>query len=347
MKARPQAQGESPAQTGELLEISDLQVEVGPRRRSHLVVRGITLSVGRAEMVGIVGESGSGKSLTALSVMGLLPSGVRIRSGSIRFEGRELIGMPRRHLAAIRGRHVAMIFQDPMTSLNPIVRVGAQVAEPARLHHLANRAKSRELAEGLLKGVGIPEPHDRMSRYPHEFSGGMRQRAMVAMSLTAGPNLIIADEPTTALDVTVQAQVLSLLKRLHRERGTAIILISHDLGVVAETCERIAVVYAGRIVEIGRTEQLLREPQHPYTRALLAAVPRPDAEPGTRLQAIGGEPPNMEDLPAGCKFNPRCSYRVDRCMVEEPPLLEVAGTRSACWVAQDRKLPPMEVEQDA
>jgi len=344
MNVRRQWQDESPAQTGNLLELADLHVEVGPRRHSHLVVRGVSLSVGHAEMVGIVGESGSGKSLTALSILGLLPSGVRIRSGSIRFEGRELIGMPRRQLAAIRGRHIAMIFQDPMTSLNPIIRVGNQVAEPARLHHLAKKDKGRKLAEELLKSVGIPEPHDRMSRYPHEFSGGMRQRAMIAMSLIARPELIIADEPTTALDVTVQAQVLSLLARLHRERGTAIILISHDLGVVAETCERIAVMYAGRIVEIGLTEQLLREPQHPYTRALLAAVPRPNLAHGARLQTIRGEPPNMEDLPSGCKFNPRCTYREDRCFAEEPALFEVVGTRSACWVAQDRRLPPMEVE---
>ncbi len=335
------------ASTGPILELTGLQVEVGPRRASHLAVRGLSLSVEPAEMLGIVGESGSGKSLTALSVMGLLPSGVRIRSGSIRFHGQELVGIPRNQLSEIRGRRMAMVFQDPMTSLNPIMRIGEQVAEPALLHRLANRRQSRTMAEEGLRGVGIPEARERMSSYPHEFSGGMRQRAMIAMSLMAAPELIIADEPTTALDVTVQAQVLSLLDRVHRERGATVILISHDLGVVAETCERIAVMYAGQIVEIGPTQQILRRPQHPYTRALLAAVPAPDLAPGARLHTIGGEPPNLEELPPGCKFNPRCTYRVGRCLDDEPMLLEIDGTRSACWVAQEGGLPSIEEERNA
>ncbi len=316
-----------------LLRIEGLEVAVA-KKLGHAVVRGVSLEVHEGEVLGIVGESGSGKSMTALSIVRLLPPTLYISAGSISFKGEELTNASARRLAEIRGRHIGFVFQDPMAALNPVMQIGEQVREPLPLHHLAYRAKAMRHAVTQLREVGIAAPLESARRFPHEFSGGMRQRAIIAMSLIATPELIIADEPTTALDVTVQAQLLELFHRLNRDSGVSLILISHDLGVVGEFCDRIAVMYAGRIVEIGETKDLLSEPQHPYTRALIASMPSTRLARGVPLRAIAGEPAAADALPGGCPFHPRCAHSVEQCRNAEPPLLRVRTTLSACWVAQ-------------
>jgi oligopeptide/dipeptide ABC transporter ATP-binding protein len=314
-----------------LLDVKDLHVGVAGSDDEIEVVRGLSLSVGVGEFLGIVGESGSGKTMTALSIMGLLPAGAQIRAGSIRFEGEELVHAPRRVLDRVRGRRMAMVFQEPMTSLNPLMRVGRQVAEPLLLHRLAHRRPALQQAEKQLREVGIPDAARRSLSYPHEYSGGMRQRAMIAAALIGEPKLLIADEPTTALDVTVQAQILRLLRDPDRNHGNAVIFVSHDLAVVSRLCDRIAVMYAGRVVETGETKVLLSSPKHPYTRALLNALPTDDTRPRDRLRAIGGEPPNLGNLPKGCPFAPRCPFKAERCITEEPTLIEFGQSEAACW----------------
>jgi oligopeptide/dipeptide ABC transporter ATP-binding protein len=323
---------------GSLLEIRDLHVSIAGSDEETEVVRGLSLNLRLGEFLGIVGESGSGKTMTALSIMGLLPSGAQIRTGSIRFEGDELVHAPRRLLDRVRGRRMAMVFQEPMTSLNPLMRVGQQVAEPLLLHKMAPKRSARKQAEDQLRSVGIPDAARRASSYPHEFSGGMRQRAMIAAALIGEPKLLIADEPTTALDVTVQAQILRLLRDRERSHGNAVIFVSHDLAVVSRLCDRIAVMYAGRIVETGKTNALLTAPKHPYTRALLNALPNEDTRPRERLQAIAGEPPNLANLPSGCPFAPRCPFKAERCTVEEPELIKFGESEAACWFGDS--LPP-------
>jgi oligopeptide/dipeptide ABC transporter ATP-binding protein len=285
------------------------------------------------ETLGIVGESGSGKSMTALSILNLVPEPGRISSGQILFKDRDVITMTSGELHEYRGGDVSMIFQDPMTSLNPVLRVGFQIEEAMRAHSRFNSRQAKDRVVPLLERVRIPSPQQRARDYPHQFSGGMRQRAMIAMGLANEPSLLIADEPTTALDVTVQAQILELLKDLNRELGTAIILISHNVAVISSLCSRVMVMYAGRVVEAGPTRKVFDHPEHPYTWSLLRSVPRVDERRHERLVSIEGMPPDLSRLPTGCKFHPRCHFKVDRCHEEEPPLAEVAPEQEArCWV---------------
>jgi peptide/nickel transport system ATP-binding protein len=323
-----------------ILDVRDLQVAIGPPGRQLAVVRGVSLQVRAGEIFGLLGESGSGKSMTVHAINGLLPADARVTGGSAKFNGEELIGTSRRRLSQLRGEHIGMVFQDSLTSLNPIMRIGPQVAEPLLLHGKASRRQARQLVGERLRAMGMPDVDEAVRRYPYEFSGGMRQRATIATALIATPQLLIADEPTTALDVTVQAQILDICRRLNEELGVAILLISHDLGVLCEICTTIGVMYAGRIVQTGPTRALLEHPSHPYTRALVESMPRSIGARQARLKAIGGEPPAPDALPAGCKFHPRCAFAISRCRTDEPALEVVGDTRSACWVAQAGNLPP-------
>jgi len=315
-----------------LLEVRSLEVTIPAGGRALQAIRGVDLAVAPGETLGLVGESGCGKSVTMLAVMGLLAPHVHVR-GSIRFRGEELVGRPQKQLAKLRGARIGMIFQDPMTALNPVLTIGAQIAEAIRIHDAGvTAAAALERAVELLERVAIPYAERRALQYPHELSGGMRQRAMIAMAMANAPELLIADEPTTALDVTVQAQIIELLQRLRDESRMGLVLISHDLGIVAGTADRVAIMYAGRIVERGGVEDVFYQPRHPYTRGLLASLPKIDAR-AERLTAIEGSPPSLASRPAGCPFHPRCGRRIDRCQAEEPVLRPVAGTEVACHVA--------------
>jgi oligopeptide/dipeptide ABC transporter ATP-binding protein len=315
-----------------LLAVDDLRVHFWTGGGTVHAVNGISFEIGAGETLGIVGESGCGKSVTALALLGLLPRAGRVRSGTARFDGRDLLQLNRHALRRIRGRQIAMIFQDPMTSLNPVLTIGRQIREPLETHFgMGRRAASARAAE-LLDRVGIPSPDARLSDYPHQFSGGMRQRAMIAMALACKPKLMIADEPTTALDVTIQAQILALLKELVAEERTALVLITHDLGVVAGMCERVNVMYAGMFMETGSAEQLFATPRHPYTLGLLQSVPRLDAARRTALQPIEGAPRDMLNQPSACPFQPRCRYEVEQSRLDVPPLLEIEpGHKVACF----------------
>jgi len=296
-------------------------------------VDGISFELDAGETLGIVGESGSGKSMTALSILNLVPEPGRISGGKILFKNRDVVTMTSGDLLEYRGGDVAMIFQDPMTSLNPVLRVGFQIEEAMRAHSRFDKRQAKARVVPLLERVRIPSPKQRARDFPHQFSGGMRQRAMIAMGLANEPSLLIADEPTTALDVTVQAQILELLKELNRELGTAIILISHNVAVISSLCTRVMVMYAGRVVESGPTRQVFDHPEHPYTWSLLRSVPRVDERRHERLISIQGMPPDLSRLPTGCTFHPRCQFKVERCLREEPPLVEVAADQEArCWV---------------
>ena len=316
-----------------LLEVDDLSVTFDAEGGTVTVVDRVSFNVEAGETLGIVGESGCGKSVTALSIMGLLPkpSG-RIEGGDIRFSGESLPGMPPERMRGIRGNRIAMIFQEPMTALNPVHRVGRQLAETYTLHqpNLPDEVVSRRTL-GLLEQVGIPAPEQRLREYPHQLSGGMRQRVVIAMALASKPDILIADEPTTALDVTIQAQILELLRDLQRETGMAIIFITHDLGVIAELCSRVVVMYAGRVAETASIEPLFARPVHPYTRGLLASIPRLTDEPKTMLTTIPGVVPSVEELPSGCRFANRCAYVKDLCKHEAPELIAASqGHRVAC-----------------
>jgi oligopeptide transport system ATP-binding protein len=313
-----------------LLDVRDLCTEFRTEEGVVRAVDGVSFRIDRGEIVGLVGESGCGKSVASLSVLGLLPKPQgRIAGGAVRFGGRELTGLSDRELRQIRGNRVAMVFQDPMTSLNPYLRIGEQIAEVGELHQGLSRREARRRAVELLERVGIPDPAARARSYPHELSGGMRQRVMIAMALLCDPELLIADEPTTALDVTVQAQILGLLCELRRERSMAMVLISHDLGVIAGTCDRVLVMYAGRIVESAPVAELFRDPTHPYTRALLRSVPRVGGAARRRLESIEGLPPRLDaGLPDACRFAPRCGDARDACWRREPPLVENAPGRA-------------------
>ena len=298
-------------------------------------VDGVSFELKAGETLGIVGESGCGKSVTALSVMRLIQRPGRIVAGRVLFDGNDLTKLSDAEMQAIRGESIAMIFQDPMTSLNPVFKVGWQVGEPLILHRGEARTKALASATAMLGKVGIPSPSDRARDYPHHFSGGMRQRAMIAMGLTTTPKVLIADEPTTALDVTIQAQILELLRDINREFGTATILITHNLGVVAGMCERVMVMYAGKVVESGPTVDVFAHPTHPYTWSLLRSIPRLDAERHEQLKPIEGLPPDLIDLPPGCAFHPRCPFAIARCSRDVPPLNRVGETQlAACWVTQ-------------
>jgi oligopeptide transport system ATP-binding protein len=297
-------------------------------------VDGVSFEINPGETLGIVGESGSGKSVTALSVMRLQRPG-KIVGGKVMFKGRDLTKVSEGEMREIRGQDIAMIFQDPMTSMNPVFRTGWQVAEPVRLHHGWDKTKAMSVALSMLGKVGIPSPASRARDYPHQFSGGMRLRAMIAMGLTTTPKVLIADEPTTALDVTIQAQILELLRHVNRDFGTATILITHNLGVVAGMCERVVVMYAGRVVESGPTVDVFAHPKHPYTWSLLRSIPRLDAERHEALKPIEGLPPDLIDLPSGCAFHPRCQFKIERCSRDVPVLNRVGDTQfAACWVTQ-------------
>src|SRR5213078_2609367 len=306
-----------------LLAVDDLRVQFWTGSGTVYAVNGISFEIAAGETLGIVGESGCGKSVTALALLGLLPRAGRVMSGTARMDGRDLIKLKDRAMRRLRGRQIAMIFQDPMTSLNPVLTVGRQLREPLETHFGLSRKEATARAAELLDRVGIPSPKARISDYPHQFSGGMRQRAMIAMALACKPKLMIADEPTTALDVTIQAQILTLLRELVAEEDTALILITHDLGVVAGMCERVNVMYAGMFMETGSADQLFGSPRHPYTLGLLQSVPRLDAERKTRLTPIEGAPRDMLRAPQACPFQPRCRFEVEQSRLEVPPLREL------------------------
>ena len=320
--------------TTPLLEVRGLKTHFRSEAGAVKAVDDVSFDVAAGETTAIVGESGSGKSVTALSIMRLIPSPPgQIVAGEIRFQGQDLLALDEAEMRAVRGNRIAMIFQEPMTSLNPTMTVGRQIAEPIEVHQNLSRESLGERCLALLRKVRIPDPEQRAASYPHQFSGGMRQRAMIAMGLACEPQLIIADEPTTALDVTVQAQVLNLLKTLTRETGAALVLITHDLGVVARYADRVNVMYAGRIVESGPARDIYNDPRHPYTVGLMNSMPRLDEGEKAALQQIEGQPPDLADLPPGCPFQPRCRFAMERCTAERPALAEVARQHTAaCWV---------------
>jgi oligopeptide transport system ATP-binding protein len=324
------------------LNIDDLTVSFSRPNRSISAVRQVSLAVAARECVGVVGESGSGKTQAFMAAMGLL-AGNATAHGSVLFEGGEILGAAAAQLNRIRGSKLSMIFQDPMTSLTPHLKIGAQLAEVLVCHAGTSWREARIAARRMLERVRVPEPERRLNQYPHELSGGLRQRVMIGMSLLCGPKLVIADEPTAALDVTVQAQILELLRDLNDETGAAIILITHNLGIVAGLCRRVLVMYAGEIVEEGPVEQIFESPQHPYTWSLLRSVPRIDSNRSQRLLSIEGLPPDLIDLPTGCKFNPRCPFRIERCFTDAPVIEDVAvAQKAACWVTMKRAYAEMD-----
>jgi len=317
-----------------VLQVDNLHVAFHTDDGVVRAVDGVSFHVDRSETLGIVGESGSGKSVTNLAVMGLIPQPPgKVSSGTAMFDGQDLLTLSQKQLCKIRGKRIAMIFQDPMTSLNPFLTVEEQLTEITRLHLGHTRKQAIAHAIEMLDQVGIPSPAKKVFDYPHQFSGGMRQRVMIAMALSCDPELLIADEPTTALDVTIQAQILELMQKLQEKKGTAIILITHDLGVVAKTCHRVNVMYAGRFVEKASADDIFARPQHPYTLGLLESVPRLDEAGRERLQPIEGQPPDLTNIPAGCSFRPRCPFAFERCEREEPTLDSgPADGKYACFV---------------
>jgi oligopeptide transport system ATP-binding protein len=313
-----------------VLEVTDLKTTFATPEGEVKAVGGVEFTINKGETLGVVGESGSGKSQIFMSIMGLLARNGRA-AGSVKFKGEEILGLPVKELNRVRGAKMSMIFQDPMTSLNPYLSVRRQMTEVLMLHKGLSEEKAAAESVAMLENVQIPEAKRRLNMFPHEFSGGMRQRVMIAMALLCGPELLIADEPTTALDVTVQAQILEVLVGLQRDFGMAIALITHDLGVIARMADRVMVMYAGGIVEKGSVRDLFKDPQHPYTQGLLESMPRLDETEATRLMTIGGQPPNLQNLPSGCTFRDRCRYAFERCPVERPVLTPFAEGRSkAC-----------------
>jgi peptide/nickel transport system ATP-binding protein len=316
-----------------LLEVSHLSVALPTRRGVLTALDDVSFEIGAGEVLGVVGESGAGKSLTAAAIIGLLEPPLTQTGGEIRLEGERIDNLPAEALRRIRGKRIGAIFQDPLTSLNPLYTIGRQLTETIRTHlPLSERAAEARAIE-LLQEVGIPAARERIGAYPHHFSGGMRQRVVIALALAANPRLVIADEPTTALDVSTQAQIISLLKRLCRDHGTAIMLVTHDMGVIAETADRVAVMYAGRVVEIGPVRDVVKAPQHPYTIGLMGSIPAIGHEIG-RLRQIDGAMPRLDAIPPGCAFNPRCARVFERCRAERPDLLPSGANRAACWLAE-------------
>ena len=316
-----------------LLQVKNLVVEFPNRRGTLRAIDGISFDIAPGEILGVVGESGAGKSLTGASIIGLLEPPGRIASGEVLLEGQRIDTLSNDELRHIRGRKIGAIFQDPLTSLNPLYSVGKQLTETIQAHLPVSNAEARKRAIDLLKDTGIPAAEQRIDHYPHQFSGGMRQRVVIALALAAEPKLIVADEPTTALDVSIQAQIISLLKNICKNRGAAVMLITHDMGVIAETCDRVAVMYAGRIVEIGPVHEVINRPAHPYTAGLMGSIPdiTQDRE---YLNQIDGAMPRLNAIPVGCAFNPRCPKVFDRCKLERPVLAHAGATRAACWLVE-------------
>ncbi len=317
-----------------LLEIENLATSFKTERGLVRAVDGVSLTVRRGEALGVVGESGSGKTVLSRSIMGLLPRTNVVRSGAVRFAGEDIIGLTQKQMRHLWGAEMSMVFQNPLNSLNPVMKIGKQIMEPLRLHLEMDRRNARATALQLLRDVHIPEPEKRLSQFPHELSGGMRQRVMIAIALACGPTLLFADEPTTALDVTVQAQILELIGEQRRDRNMSVILVTHDLGVVAGHTDTIAVMYGGRLVEYAPTRELFANMKMPYTKSLMRSIPKLDEPSHTRLQTIPGRPPDLVNPPQGCRFAPRCAYARDRCHVEEPPLVtadESPDHQYACW----------------
>jgi peptide/nickel transport system ATP-binding protein len=324
------AAGERPAGAAPLLEVRHLRVEFPTRRGTLLALDDISFSISPGEILGVVGESGAGKSLTGAAIIGLLEPPGRIAGGEILLDGQRIDNLPPDRMRALRGRHIGAIFQDPLTSLNPLYTVGRQLVETIRTHLPLDARQARERAIALLQETGIPAAAERIEHYPHQFSGGMRQRVVIALALAAEPRLIVADEPTTALDVSIQAQIIALLRRLARQHGTAVMLVTHDMGVIAETCDRVAVLYAGRVAEIGPVADVIHRPRHPYTVGLMGSIPSMQSE-RERLLQIDGAMPRLNAIPSGCAFHPRCTQTIARCGAERPDLMDAGATRAACW----------------
>ena len=317
-----------------LLEVRHLRVEFPSRRGTLLAIDDVSFSIAPGEILGVVGESGAGKSLTGAAIIGLLEPPGRIAGGEIVLAGQRIDNLPYEQMRKIRGRQIGAIFQDPLTSLNPLYTIGRQLIETIRTHLPVSEEEARARAIGLLQQTGIPAAEARIDQYPHQFSGGMRQRVVIALALAAEPKLIVADEPTTALDVSIQAQIISLLKRVCKELGAAVMLVTHDMGVIAETCDRVAVMYAGRIVEVGPVADVIHRPSHPYTEGLMGSIPAMDEE-RERLAQIDGAMPRLNAIPPGCAFNPRCPQAFERCRVERPDLLDAGATQAACWLVAE------------
>ena len=315
--------------TEPVLSVQNLRVEFTTRRGVLRAIDGISFDIAKGEVLGVVGESGAGKSVTGNAVIGLIDAPGRIAGGEIRLSGRRIDNLPAEEMRKIRGKRIGMIFQDPLTSLNPLYKIGEQIIETIRTHSSLSESAARKRAIELLAEVGIPAPDKRIDSYPHEFSGGMRQRVVIALAICADPELIIADEPTTALDVSVQAQIISLIRRLGRDHGTAVMLVTHDMGVIAETCDRVAVMYSGRIAEIGPVQDVIRNPLHPYAKGLMGAIPTLAIE-ADRLVQIPGSMPRLSAIPPGCAFNPRCASAFDRCRTERPEPIACGEQRVAC-----------------
>ena len=314
-----------------LLEVKNLVVEFPNRHGTLRALDDISFSIAPGEILGVVGESGAGKSLTGAAIIGLLEPPGRVASGQILLDGQRIDNLDADQMRRIRGRQIGAVFQDPLTSLNPLYTVGRQLVETILTHLPMNEQQARERAVDLLRQTGIPAPEARVDQYPHQFSGGMRQRVVIALALAAEPRLIVADEPTTALDVSIQAQIIALLKRLAKEKGAAVMLVTHDMGVIAETCDRVAVMYAGRIAELGPVSDVIHRPAHPYSRGLMGSIPAMD-EDRERLLQIDGAMPRLTAIPKGCAFNPRCTEVFGRCREERPDLLPAGATQAACWL---------------
>ena len=321
----------NPAMTAPLLEVQHLRVEFPTRRGTLLALDDVSFDIAPGEILGVVGESGAGKSLTGAAIIGLLEPPGRVAGGQIRLAGQRIDDLPPDEMRKIRGRRIGAIFQDPLTSLNPLYTVGRQLIETIQVHLSLNADQARQRAIQLLADTGIPAAEQRIDQYPHQFSGGMRQRVVIALALAAEPELIVADEPTTALDVSIQAQIIALLKKLTKEQGAAVMLVTHDMGVIAEACDRVAVMYAGRVVEIGPVAEVIHHPAHPYTVGLMGSIPSMEHE-RERLMQIDGAMPRLTAIPPGCAFNPRCPQAFDRCRHERPDLLPAGATRAACWL---------------
>ena len=320
-----------PVDKGPLLSVQDLVVEFPGRRGTVRALDHVSFDIAAGEILGVVGESGAGKSLTGAAIIGLLEPPGRIAGGQVLLEGQRIDHLPEDAMRHIRGRRIGAIFQDPLTSLNPLYSIGRQLVETIQAHLPVNHAEARRRAIGLLKDTGIPAAEQRIDHYPHQFSGGMRQRVVIALALAAEPQLIVADEPTTALDVSIQAQIITLLKNICRDRGAAVMLITHDMGVIAETCDRVAVLYAGRVAEIGPVHEVIHHPAHPYTAGLMAAIPDITGD-RDMLYQIDGAMPRPGAIPTGCAFHPRCPQAFDRCKAERPELMTAGANRAACWL---------------